>query len=505
MRNYYAYIRVSTTKQGEQGSSLTEQRDAISRFAQKIGVKVSGWYEEQETAAKRGRTVFRKMLTELKKGRAQGLLMHKIDRGARNLADWAEIASLMDLGIDVQFAHESIDLQTRGGRLSADIQAVVAADYIRNLREEVKKGIQGRLKQGLYPFAAPPGYLNAGKGAVKPIDPIQGPLIREAFEKYASGAYGLHRLRDHMSERGLRNCAGREFTVSGLSKLLSNPFYFGLIRVKGETYIGGHEPLITKAVFDAARDMAAGRLVSAKRRWGGNPYRLRRLLVCSTCNIALVGETQRGHVYYRCHSKSCPGVCLTERMVIREITKRLHFIHLGPSILDTLRSEFQKHEEGYNEITRKHRAGLSLRIEQAEARLERLTDLLIDGTLDRTAYQTKKESIDRELIGVREEVENLDQGGNSREETEDFLSHASALANFEKIGSEESANAVIKSAVSNIAVSGKDVEIQWSKSFQMLLDLGGMSSSALERHAERIWRQVVTGESGAADESTLAA
>jgi hypothetical protein len=41
----------------------------------------------------------------------------------------------------VHFANDSLDLNTRGGRLSADIQAVVAADYIRNLREEAKKGV----------------------------------------------------------------------------------------------------------------------------------------------------------------------------------------------------------------------------------------------------------------------------------------------------------------------------------------------------------------------------
>ena len=58
----------------------------------------------------------------------------------------------------------SLDLNTRGGRLSADIQAVVAADFIRNLREETKKGFYGRLKQGLYPICAPIGYLDRGGG-----------------------------------------------------------------------------------------------------------------------------------------------------------------------------------------------------------------------------------------------------------------------------------------------------------------------------------------------------
>jgi len=56
------------------------------------------------------------------------------------LRDWADLGELIDAGVEVHFATESLDLHTRGGRLSADIQAVVAADYIRNLREETRKG-----------------------------------------------------------------------------------------------------------------------------------------------------------------------------------------------------------------------------------------------------------------------------------------------------------------------------------------------------------------------------
>lgn len=75
---------------------------------------------------------------------------HKIDRGARNLKDWANLGDLIDGGVEVHFAHESLDMNSRGGRLSADIQAVVAADFIRNLRQETRKGFYGRLKQGIY-------------------------------------------------------------------------------------------------------------------------------------------------------------------------------------------------------------------------------------------------------------------------------------------------------------------------------------------------------------------
>src|SRR5579862_9403612 len=163
MPQYFGYTRVSTAKQGEQGVSLQEQRDAISRYAVRFGLEVSQWFEERETAAKQGRPMFSQMLRLLRNGKSRGVIIHKIDRSARNLKDWADLGEMIDAGLEVHFANEALDLHSRGGRLSADIQAVVAADYIRNLREETIKGFYGRLKQGLYPLAAPIGYLDQGK------------------------------------------------------------------------------------------------------------------------------------------------------------------------------------------------------------------------------------------------------------------------------------------------------------------------------------------------------
>src|SRR5215467_715949 len=204
MKQFYGYVRVSTAKQGEKGVSLQEQRDAIERHAQRNGLKISEWFEERETAAKRGRPIFNKMLKLLNTGKCDGVIIHKIDRSARNLKDWADLGELIDGGIEVHFANESLDLHSRGGRLSADIQAVVAADYIRNLREETRKGFYGRLKQGLYPLPAPIGYLDTGKGNAKEQDCTKAPLVKTAFRLYATGGYNLKSLQDKMATLGLK-------------------------------------------------------------------------------------------------------------------------------------------------------------------------------------------------------------------------------------------------------------------------------------------------------------
>src|SRR5437667_5746472 len=182
MNKFLGYTRVSTAKQGERGVSLQEQHEAIARYAERHGLQIAHWFEERETAAKRGRAVFNHVLKLLREEKADGVIIHKIDRSARNLKDWADLGELIDQGIEVHFVNESLDLASRGGRLSADIQAVVAADYIRNLREESKKGFYGRIKQGLFPLPAPIGYVDMGQGKPKEPDPVKSPLVRRAFQ-----------------------------------------------------------------------------------------------------------------------------------------------------------------------------------------------------------------------------------------------------------------------------------------------------------------------------------
>ncbi len=89
-----AYARVSTQKQEEQSVSLQEQRYAITNYAQKHQLRIDVWHEETVTAGKLGRKEFAKVSKLVNSGQGKtGLLMHKIDRGARNLKDWAAMHS----------------------------------------------------------------------------------------------------------------------------------------------------------------------------------------------------------------------------------------------------------------------------------------------------------------------------------------------------------------------------------------------------------------------------
>ncbi|MCP4182476.1 MAG: recombinase family protein, partial [Hyphomicrobiales bacterium] len=229
---------------------------------------------------------------------------HKIDRSARNFADWAKVGDLADAGIDVYFASESLDFRSRGGRLSADIQAVIAADYIRNLREETIKGITGRLKQGLYPFKAPIGYIDNGGGKPKTIDPVRGPLVKQLVELYASGEHSIWSLVPEMERRGLKSPSGLPLSKSGIEKVLNNPFYAGIIKIKrtGQIFDGVHDALISVSLFEQVQDIKSGK---AGKKVTKHNHLYRGLFRCGLCQSAMIPEKQKGYIYYRCQTKEC--------------------------------------------------------------------------------------------------------------------------------------------------------------------------------------------------------
>ena len=411
MKPYFGYIRVSTPKQGR-GVSLEEQRAAILAFAERRGLRIAQWFVETETAARQGRPEYGKLILGLKTGKAAGVVIHKIDRGARNMKDWANLGELIDAGVDVQFAHESLDLRSRGGRLAADIQAVVAADYIRNLRDEVFKGFYGRLKQGVYPLPAPVGYLDRGAGMPKEIDPVMGPLVQYAFERYASGKVSLDSLQQELAARGLKTHRSAALSRNGLAGMLHNPFYIGIIRIyrRDESFQGAHTPLITKALFDRVQDAMAGRVSPKAKR---HDFLYRGLILHEPCARHLTGERIKGrHVYYRCHGPGCKGTALREGDIDHAITAAISRLVLTPVEMGDFRDLVEEARKSGQADSASDAVSLDLRIAGCSARIARLTDAYLDGTISKEAHDERM----ARLLGERRDLQDRLAGLNGEAE-----------------------------------------------------------------------------------------
>lgn len=469
-KGYFSYTRVSTAKQGQVGTSLAEQRAAIQQYTERWNLRIIREFEEKETAAKLGRPVFADMLKALKRSQARGVVIHKIDRSARNLKDWAELGDLIDQGIEVHFANENLDLYSRGGRLSADIQAVVAADYIRNLREEVKKGFYGRIRQGLYPMPAPVGYTDQGGGKRKEIDPIQGPMVRQAFELYATGKWPIRTLIEKMHALGLRNRRGGKVSKNGMAKLLHNIFYIGVIRVKakGEMFPGTHTPLIPKALFERVQSILAGKKVEKQHQ---HFFLFRKLLHCASCNATLIGEIQKKHCYYRCQIKQCAQKSIREEAVetaLIEVLNKLSFNDNENRYIHQLIKEQYQNAAKFKEAQTK---ALALQLEQLRSRLSKLTDVYIDGTLEKELYLEKKNSLVVEERAVKERLNTLDEAEQKiLQRVEQFLELVNSFYLSYKLATPEEKRDLVKIVTSNFEIEGKTVLIKLNYPFQIIAD-----------------------------------
>jgi site-specific DNA recombinase len=178
------------------------------------------------------------------------------------------------------------------------------------------------------PMPAPLGYRNIGSGKPKEPDAQTAPLIRQVFELYGTGRFNFALLLQEAEHLGLRGRSGKAITKNGLSKLLNNPFYVGLIHIgkTGETFSGAHEPLIPKALFDRVHDILHGRINTRSQR---HDFLLRRRLVCKACQHTLIGETHKSFVYYRCQVPECPTTSIREELAERAILSAIESLPLS--------------------------------------------------------------------------------------------------------------------------------------------------------------------------------
>jgi site-specific DNA recombinase len=474
MGSVFAYTRVSTVKQGEKGVSLQEQKDSIIRYARQHDLNIGRWFEERETASKQGRPAFMLMLKLLRLRVAEGVIIHKIDRSARNLVDWADVGKLSDAGVAIHFANESVDLATVSGRLSADIQAVVAAHYSRNLREETKKGFYGRLKQGFYPLRAPIGYRDQGAAKAKTPDPAMAPLVKECFERYGTGQWSLPELVHRMHERGLRNRHGGPVTMNGMSTIFNNPFYVGIMRIRhtGQEFAGNHEPLVSRELFERVQAFLHGKAVDRVKQ---HSFLFSRIVRCGSCRYSLIGERAKGHTYYRCHNRPfksppvCPTTSVREEKIEELLLTHIDTLTLCDAEISLMREWISDRRQHSDADRQEQIRTVSLRLDSLRERMSRLADLILDGSVGKPVFEEKQKALIWDDAQLRQQLASLQTGHDiAFEEIERTVELAKDASLLYKQANPERKRELLRSLLSNLTVSGKNVDVELAIPFRVI-------------------------------------
>lgn len=399
-RRVFSYRRVSTPEQ-EDGGSLNEQNRVNDLFCGERDMRVVDAIEDIQTAAKSGREEFDKMIRRLRRGEADGVVFHKVDRSTRNYKDWQVISELMEDGYYIGFASDRLESTNSAGRLSMDLQAAIAIHFIRNLRDETRKGMRGRINQGLWPWGAPLGYLDRKNklddslACRKTIDSKRAPLIREMFEMYASQQYTIEQLAKKITGRGLRTKADRPISFQYACKMLDRPFYAGLLPYDGQLFPGKHEPIISIALWNKVQRLRAGRTVVNKTK---HDLIFRKMLQCRICESNMIGEVQKGHVYYRCHHKGAhESNSIRETHIAEQVASVLERVVLTSAEVEYVQSLLNDDQESMKQAEKQQRAAEKLKRGKLEVKKKRALDAFLSGVIDADSYKSVETEVTLEL------------------------------------------------------------------------------------------------------------
>ena len=186
------------------------------------------------------------------------------------------------------------------------------AQFDNDLRaEKTSLGMKEALKRGRWTFPAPLGYLNVhladGTKTIEP-DPERAPLVRRAFELFATGLYSKREVLGQVSASGLRVPeAGERSGTRALATCSSTPLYAGRIRndAWGIDVEGNFEPIVDEHTFYRVQAVLRESKAAGKRHRRQNPdFPLRRFVRCGVCENPLTGGWSR--------SKTGTPLCLLQ-------------------------------------------------------------------------------------------------------------------------------------------------------------------------------------------------
>jgi len=278
------YTRKSTEEGLEQDfNSLDAQREACAAYI--LSQKHEGWAELSGRYNDGGfsggsmkRPGLQALLDDVRAGRVDIIVVYKVDRLTRSLADFAKMVDVFDEA-EVSFVSvtQAFNTTSSMGRLTLNVLLSFAQFEREVTAERIRDKVAASKRKGMWMGGAVPmGYDVKDKALV--VNQIEAKAIRTIFAEYlAVGSVRqlavrlkeLNVVSKRRTDRYGRASGGKAFSRGALYSILRNPIYIGKVRHKEELYEGRHEAIIDDAVWQSVQAQLAehgGKKISTARR-----------------------------------------------------------------------------------------------------------------------------------------------------------------------------------------------------------------------------------------------
>src|SRR5246500_1259390 len=276
---------IYTRKSSEEGleqefNSLQAQREACEAFID--SQRHEGWvcvrtaYDDGGfSGATMDRPALHQLLADITAGRIDTIVVYKIDRLTRSLADFAKIVEILDArGASFVSVTQQFNTTTSMGRLTLNVLLSFAQFEREVIGERIRDKIAASKKKGMWMGGVPPLGYRAQAGKLIIVE-SEAETVRFIFRRYAELA-SVRLLKDELDVRGIQSRlqtsasgrlrGGKLFSRGALYLMLQNRIYRGEVVHKEQSHPGEHAPIIDQPLWDAVQAELAGK--TAERNSG---------------------------------------------------------------------------------------------------------------------------------------------------------------------------------------------------------------------------------------------
>jgi site-specific DNA recombinase len=416
--NAVIYCRVSSREQVE-GTSLESQQLACEEYARAQNIHVLRLFVEQGESAKFADRTELLSLIEFcreKRGQVNILLVWKVDRFARNVADHFSIkATLQKYGVNIVSVTEPIDAKPEGKLMETILAGFAQFDNdIRATR--TVQGMRRKIQEGIFPWKPPLGYKSPRAVREKknrpdePDQPLFG-LLQKAWQQFATGVYTKREIRRIMEHWGIFTRKGAPLSDQSVDNLFRNPYYAGILTDpwSGEEYQGLHLPMISREEFAHVQQLVTRRSRSIPHHTHREEFPLRGLVRCKGCSQYLTGSFSRGrskrYPYYHCYNRNCSlrGRGLPVEDAHREFKGYLPLIAPKMELLGKLGEVAVKSAEGREQGLRSNRTQIHTTLDQLKQELQELISMRSQRLISDEEFKAQQ----LVLAGKRQAIEGI--------------------------------------------------------------------------------------------------
>ncbi|HSW74870.1 MAG TPA: recombinase family protein [Candidatus Saccharimonadales bacterium] len=463
--------RVSSKTQEDEGYSLDSQLKLMRNYCKSKKLDVIEEFKITETASKeQRRRIYHEMIAYITKHRVFNVVAEKTDRLTRNFKD----ATMIDAWLEkderrmLHLVKENLLLHKEArsdAKFMWNIYLSVAKKYTDNLREEAMKGWAEKLAQGWLPAEPPPGYMTVTQEGKKihVVNPETYRLIPHIFRLALLPGYTRKKLSEEMAMLGLTTKTGRPFSVSFVTKILTNPFYIGKNYMQGKEYSGAQEPIVTKKLFyDVQRQLKSRNFWEDPKKH--NPI-FRRMITCENCDAKFTWSKHKGRYYGACRRQNpiCrEAPCLREDRVEALVIQKLNdikdpqgkvFAKLKSTLLVTRPQDIGAYRQSMIDE-------LSRQISKMRKVEENLYDDKLAGYISKEKFEQKRAQLAKQAAEAAERLAMLREIEQSSEPPKEEKTNHAPIVDLYIKSTPNQKRIIINQLFKKITCKGKEVSIK---------------------------------------------